>query len=424
MKLEREPSQLRLIDHLLKEKTWNFLEEHDVRDSDFNGQAKIVIDFIRKYYEDSEEFPPKDFVETETGISFPSEVSRIAATKRFKDKIVEKKLGKYLNDAQRALVEQNVTKAVSIVQEASINVAQPSRKSTSFLEEAEKRRDEYLIEKQKPLKGVIPPFKTWQDNILMWENGTFGTILGIQHVGKSWLTAYIAVHAAFTQGKRVLFVSKENTRKSMQNRLDSLVFSLNFGKLRSHLLDFRVTNRWKRDIEEFENKEGDIFLADGSQMLSVRDVYQEFLVKKPDMVIVDGAYLLSSSRYDDSSELIQSFCHLAQVSDVPWLASTQLKLTANDDRLSTRDKADAAKGNKNWVVAVDTALTITQSNDLGRLGNIIRCDVVKDRDGGDKTGVSKEFHLSMCMKKMTIEEFNLSEYTNPEIINITTQGTP
>ena len=293
-----------------------------------------------------------------------------------------------------------------------ISNLRPNKRINSFVDEAQDRVDQYKEDRDKPLEGIIPPFPTWEKNIRVFENGTFHAIIGVSSSGKSWCAIQTALHAAFTQDKKVLLVSMENTTKSMQARMDALYHKLPFGYLKSMQLDARAVNRWDEAVWDVEQKKSDIWTVGATEVRSIHDIYQIATVKQPDLVIVDGAYKLASTDWNESSKLIVDFHNSAAYSNIPWIALVQLAPNAN--KLKGREAGMSARGNKSWFQAPETVLTITQSDD-DRMMNRIRCENVKHRDGADKSGIDPEFYLEFNMNTMILKESR--GYKDEEILN-------
>ena len=234
----------------------------------------------------------------------------------------------------------------------------------------------------------------------------------------SWISAYSSVHAAYVQKKNVLLVSCENSTSSMSKRIDSLYANLNFGDLRAKMLDFRLEQKWETKSKEMEQEEGNIFVADRSLIRNIHDVYQQFIAKKPDFVVIDGAYKLSGVDFKESSALLQSICDYASLSKVPWLITSQLNEAANHAKTAT-ERTYSARGNKGYTIDVATVLSITQSPELELLNNVVECNVDKIRENGKSGDFKKKFHLQMSMDFTTIKEFDLNSYEDEEILTIT-----
>ena len=329
-KLDNAISARRLLSHVLHEKTWDILKDNNIKESDFKGKARIVLEAINEYYADSEEFPPHDYIVEQTNITWPSEVALIPAVKRFKEWKLVQQLGPVVDRCQNHLADQRPKLALEALKEImALGDLESDSKLLDVNETAQERYEEYQASKSDEIEGIIPPFDTWRDAILMFENGTVNSLLALQGRGKSWISAYSSVHAAYVQKKNVLLVSCENSTSSMSKRIDSLYANLNFGDLRAKMLDFRLEQKWETKSKEMEQEEGNIFVADRSLIRNIHDVYQQFITKKPDFVVIDGAYKLSGVDFKESSALLQSICDYASLSKVPWLITSQLNEAAN-----------------------------------------------------------------------------------------------
>lgn len=400
---ERHSSGLRLIDHVLQEKSWELFTENEIKDSDFYGQALAVLRHIRDYVSETDSFPPKDFIQEELNFEFPEEIPRGKALSNFFRHKKSKAVEKIIHAADEAAKKGNPDLALSIMVDGTSEV-KPDNKIKSFNETAVARYEAYQQDKLKPLKGVYPPFETYQKNILIWENSTFNVIMGISSVGKSWISAYSALYAAYTQNKKVLLVSMENSYDSMTRRLDGLYHKLPFNELRAHILDMRLEEIWGKEVEKMTENAGDVLVADAATIKAASDIYQIAQVDKPDLVIVDGAYKLASADFESSSKLLDDLFKFAVKTEVPWVATTQLNPTANTSVGSAIGR-EGARGNRNWYMDPATVLTIIQSEEQ-KLDNIIECHVGKDREGGSKEGIEKTFKLSFDMDRMIIGEVN------------------
>ena len=415
-KLDNAISARRLLHHVLKEKSWEPLE--GIKDSEFLGKAKIVLASIREYYGESEEFPPADYIEDLTSIPFPSEISLTVAKKRFLDWQKVKQLGDIVDKAQSQLADQRPDDAIETL--SQVNLMQGLVRNSGLInvnETALQRHVDFKEKKEDNNEYITTPFPTWTKNILGFEKGTLSAILGISHVGKSWLSVACAIDCAYKQNKNVLLVSMENTTDSILNRIDAKYNSLDFKDLRTGMMDDRIVKRWGESAQTMQDSTATIWVTGAADVRSVSDIYQKVVKVRPDFVIVDGAYKLAGVEWVESSKLIQDLCDYSAISKVPWLVTSQLKMGANDEK-GGREQGFQASGNTKWYVDLDTVLTVTQTPELNQLG-VIKCRIVKDRDAGDKTGISSEFYLSMDLNWSKIEEFDLDSYESSEILTIT-----
>ena len=418
-RLAKDASGCRVLSHVLHEKTWSILEDNEIKDSDFHGEGKVTLNAIRKYYEDSGEFPTHEFIFEETQIEWPIEVALTPAIRRFKEWRLTKTIQEPFDRAQRHLEDQRPKMALDAIKEiVALGDLESDSKLLDVNETAVERYEEYIATKSEEIQGILPPFETWRNAILMFENGTVNSLLALQSKGKSWLSAYCSVHAAYVEKKNVLLISCENLTESMSKRIDSLYSNLNFGDLRAKMLDFRLEQKWEEKSKDMEKEDGNIWIADRSLIRNIHDVYQQFIAKKPDFVVIDGAYKLSGVDFKESSALLQSICDYASLSKVPWLITSQLNEAANHAKTAT-ERTYSARGNKGYTIDVATVLSITQSPELELLNNVVECNVDKIRENGKSGDFKKKFHLQMSMDFTTIKEFSLDSYKDEEILAIT-----
>lgn len=233
----------------------------------------------------------------------------------------------------------------------------------------------------------------------------------------SWACSVAALHAAFTQDKKVLMVTMENSKQSIESRLDALYHKVPFSDLRQGWVDMRTESKWKESKTTLKQEAGDIIVADGNMVREVGDILQLVMINNPDFVVVDGAYKLESKgkdMFEKSSKLLQDFHHFAELTKVPWLASSQLNPSA-DGTKSGKDAASQARGNKNWSIDAATVLTLTQSNDQ-RLLNVVECRIAKIREVGDTAGLDMVFLMKQDRQKMLFDEV-IENPVNTEILD-------
>lgn len=415
MQEKRHPAGLRVLQCIIESKDWSLLDSNGIKDSDFFGDSEKCVKFLRNYYNEYSEFPDIEIVQEEITISFPSKVPLEYAVKNFKKQALAKNLSDISYQAQKYLTNGDPESAYSHYV-SELSKIKPHTQVKSFKENAEERVAAYQRKILTGMKGIVPPWPTLKEAIVVWEDGTFNVILGVFSTGKSWCSAVAALHAAFEQDKRVLFVTMENSKESMESRLDALYHKIPFGDLRQGWVDLRTEKKWKQNIQSLKEESGDIVVADGSEVRTVGDVLQLVSVHNPNFVVIDGAYKLKSQgkeMFERSSNLLQDLHHSAEMTKIPWLASSQLNPSA--DKVKGKDTASEARGNKDWAINPATIMTLTQTPDQ-RLLNVVECRIPKVREIGDTTGMEMTFLMKQDRKKMCFEEVT-EEFVNTEILD-------
>lgn len=414
--IKHDPAGLRLIEAILNENSWSPLVDNDFSEKDFFGNSLKALSFIREYYSQYSAFPDSDAVLDEIpNVVFKGNVNTDFAVKTFAKHKLARTLSQIQARSQQFIVNNNPEAAYSFLLEELTQI-KPHNTTKSFKQAADARHLEYKKKKLTGFRGVVPPWPTLQKAITVWENGTFNVILGVYSTGKSWCSAVAAHHAAFMQQKKVLLVTMENSKSSMESRLDALYHHIPFTDLRQGWIDMRVEKKWLKDIEKLKAEQGDIIVVDGNIARTVGDILQLVNTHEPDFVIVDGAYKLESKgrdMFERSSNLLHSLHHSAEATRVPWLATSQLNPAA-DKTKHGKDTASEARGNKDWAINPATVMTLTQSNDQ-RLLNFVECRIAKVREMGASEGLEMMFLMRQDRQKMLFDEA-IDEFVNTEIL--------
>jgi len=234
--------------------------------------------------------------------------------------------------------------------------------------------------------------------------GTHSFEAGYTHVHNSWLTSYHSVYAGFFLGKTVLHVTMENSKSSIEDRMDAIYHKIPFRNIRDGLVDSRMEKYWVDNASEMPNKKGDIYIVDNTAIRTCDQIFQLITDKKPDFVVIDGAYELQSdikgNNFEKSDEVIKDLFFMAAETDIPFLVSAQLNESAN--KATARNLGFSARGNKNWFVRSAVILgVLAQDDDV--LLNRAKIIIGKNREAGDMNGIS-EFYINVDRVEMNFEE--------------------
>ena len=407
---------LRLIENILEDKNWNVLLENNISDSDFLGDAAIVLKYVRDYFTNYSQFPDKEIVEEETLITFPKKVPLEHSLKSFKNYQLSKKLSEVTQETSKYLVRGDAESAYSYILSNILEISPPS-KIKGFKETAQERFENYKKKKMEGVKGIVPPWPSLAEAIVAWERGTLNAILGVSGTGKSWSAAVASYFAAFEQNAQVLLVTMENSKESMESRLDALYTKIPFGDMRQGWVDLRHEQRWQQHIQEMPEKQGDIIVVSGKKVRTVADIVQLSNSYNPSFVVVDGAYKLTGQgkeMWEKSSNVLESLHHAAEMSKAAWLATSQLNPAAEKAK-GGMETAYNARGNKNWVTDPATVMTLTQTPDQ-RILNHVECRIAKIREAGDVADMNMTFLMLQDRTAMRFEEV-IDEYLNEDILN-------
>lgn len=195
-------------------------------------------------------------------------------------------------------------------------------------------REEY--EKFKIKRGVTGLPYPWE--YLSEETGGMNrqdliVFYGMQKSGKSWILLIIASYLYKNMGKRILFATKEMSCLTLAIRASAIMAELPYGDFRKGKL---TTDQEKKLLSMATDISSDGYfkITDGRTAhggsVSVSSLMSKVEEYCPDILLVDGSYLMKDDRTNQRSidhknitNITQDLKELAQVKNIPVVISTQ-----------------------------------------------------------------------------------------------------
>lgn len=149
--------------------------------------------------------------------------------------------------------------------------------------------------------------------------GDLISIAGRPAAGKTWFVLWMALWAWRTQGKVPLFLSMEIKPLLILQRLLAIHGHLPAKGIKDAQLTTKQLKEMVKLLQELHDSKIPFHVVDGNLAASVSDVYALVRQLKPDLVVIDGAYLLTHpterdrfKRVAENASLIkQQICDLA-----------------------------------------------------------------------------------------------------------------
>jgi replicative DNA helicase len=147
-------------------------------------------------------------------------------------------------------------------------------------------------------------------------------------IGKSYILARIAV-AAHQAGSSPLLVSMEMPSSQFARRILALRTGVSDTHIRlGHLSTLRGRRTVETDVLALEG-EPPFYMLDGRFILTVEDLRMHIMTLRPDVVYVDGAYLLKtkgrfSGKWDVVAEAAEQLKITASGENIPLVGTYQL----------------------------------------------------------------------------------------------------
>jgi replicative DNA helicase len=392
-----------LISKVISTSDFVVVTDKQVNGMYFNGRNKIAFRFIQKHVLKYGKVPSKRaFLKKypayplEEGEDIDESLSYYCDEVRNKKKhntiieVVEEVsdlLEELETDQAYKMIQKLVTK---IENEVVLSERAEVNKNT------EARMNDYIARSKAGGMTGIPSGIDRLDWILKGFNGgELTALLGYTGTGKTWFELIIAVYMS-KQGYKVLLFTTEMATKMMIRRIDAVWAKLSYSRFRDGRLTSQELDRYKHYLTSIEGDTDSNLIVEQATG-GVAQIGAKIDQHKPDMVFIDGAYLLEDdeSEDDDWRALVRIFRglhRLALQKDVPIFASTQSK-----DRKVALDTISFAKAISNDC---DIVLALEQDDEM-KQDREIKVKFLKIREGSIPGNIMMEWDFDN-MKYETI----------------------
>ena len=234
---------------------------------------------------------------------------------------------------------------------------------SEYSERVAQRKDRSL-----GMLGIPTPFKTLNRLGVGWMPGELYSLFARPTVGKSFMSVKVAA-VAMKQGYKTLLISTEMPVKAMSMRMDAFL-----GKLLGYEFSLTKLRRGEEGIDEEQYRE---FLTAidsrnilfphhlGFDALSVSTIRNLVRKYSPDLVVVDGVYLLSDdstrAKWEQNDNLFKGLKNIAMAHEIPVFCTTQAGREAVD--LFKPPKLNQVANGDALVRASDIAFAMSKVED-------------------------------------------------------------
>jgi hypothetical protein len=248
--------------------------------------------------------------------------------------------------------------------------------------------------------GIPMPFPSMNTATLgMWPQDLilFAARLGI---GKTW-TMLLTAREAWKSGARVLLCTTEMGQERIAQRFFALDKKLPYGQFRRGALPLAIENAmYEGLIKMMEKDDGRLKVLGGDFDFNMDNLRAEIDTALPDLVIVDGAYLIRSkgdNRTEQAANTFNDLKRIANSTKIPFVVSSQFnrevkKNSPGTVQIESVGLTDVAGWN------ADVSFGLVQTEDMSRDKRMI-FKPLKIREGrGD------EFEVIWDIDNMHFEE--------------------
>lgn len=274
------------------------------------------------------------------------------------------------------LVSNRIEEATEVIREMHVSCRSANFDSSisEFGESVEKLKEAYNERSFKVgYSGITFGYETLNEYTDGMYKQDLIAFVGRMGVGKTYVMCH-TVKEVLETGKSVLFITLEMSKEQLQMRLAALWCNIKIEDIRHGRLDMFTKQRYFDALDEISGlnalhfMEAGLHRSRGQKQLYTRDLENAIEEVEPDLVIVDGAYLMhvdkSSSykaRWERITEVADDLKRIAIKRDVPIGITVQFN----------RDQSSSSKSSKvNQEKELDIA-NISGSDNIAMVCSVV-----------------------------------------------------
>lgn len=361
--------------------------DRGLRSDHFVGESRLVWDFVLEYWHEHAQVPPRAVVYGKTGVDLtecdtPEHLGAAAFL-----------IGEVINLALHLSVRKNVAEAVKALgdgkpREAVEILDRTVREARDVADVAavvslDALADAVIDEYERVANGIlgIPlPWPTLTQATLGLSAEDLVVLVARAGVGKTWAALLITL-VAWLAGKRVLFVTTEMSQARVSKRFYSLHFKIPYKQFHEGTLPPAVWQEMREKIRNFKSPR--LKLIGGAFDFSFGALESAVVDFQPELLVIDGAYLLQAEGRDRTEKAANAFNELKRLGKrrkIPVVAAMQL------NRGAAKKKGDESVGLEDIALSdvvgwnSDVVLALRQTPEL-RADRHLEITTLKLREG-------------------------------------------
>jgi replicative DNA helicase len=370
---------------------------------DYFHTEKSLYDYIMRHFDRHGQMPNQDAIQLGVDPSFevedpgnPLSFYCEELIKRRRRSIAVKATELAAKSIENDLDPNCVENWKNVISKAVFQIESELTESTDILLDSKDRSGVVLERYQDRLDNVgvsgLPfPWDYLSSETGGMQAGDVDVVSANTGVGKTWVLLLIA-HHLWLQGKKVLMISKEMSGDAIEDRFHSLHFKLAYKMFRQARMDESVFERWKEEAEKMWEEDSRRFVVvddvtnDKSGMLDIEAKIVEY---KPDVLMVDGIYLVSDDTDDDLGwksvgKVIIRLKRVLRKYGIPGIVTTQNKDLSGKNRGGKPGGGRATTDDLAYtkeISRIATLLIMLRQDAEDKIANVMRMDLPKVREG-------------------------------------------
>lgn len=300
-----------------------------------DDRNKKVFIFLMNYYTKYGEIPPIEVMDHEFA------EYKLAHTKEPVNYCIDKIIEQYVRNKGSDIILKHTNKIVADPMSGledlknsfnSLNVEANPTMDSNFMQSIDERKKHYeRLKSMEGIDGYPTPWEVLNEVSQGWHPEDFIVIVARTSVGKSWQLVILMEHL-WKENLSVLFVTNEMSTSQIERRLDAVHFKLPYQEFRAGLLPDHHEKRYFEGLEKLkqENRKDVITIGNIGGVNAIESKIDQY---QPDIVFVDGMYLLHDDRmgrtkWERTSNISWDLKRMAKKKKLPVIATTQFNRSA------------------------------------------------------------------------------------------------
>lgn len=311
MKLKQSYSVERgFISKLVETKDMKLLKDLQIKATFFTGDNRRVFQYISDSFKNSGEVPtprvlmqkfPSYKLETHTENDIVgTDETLLYWCGEIRTKAKHNKLADITEEVAGKLDEGETEEAYAVIKRGVWQIENEVvySESVDITKDTEDRKQAYLERKKnKGMMGIpmgIPHLDYLLKGLI---KETLTTLIATTGVGKTWFLVLIAAYAQLNNFKVVIFITEMST-DIMRDRFEAMLFGMmydgfDYNDFKSGSLSVEKENEYFEFLEDDLPKLDSLIIETATGISSIVAVIER---EKPDLVLVDGAYLMEDEQ--------------------------------------------------------------------------------------------------------------------------------
>jgi len=378
---------------------WNTVMDRKVtedlfQDAECRRCFRYIVDFYAKYTK----VPSLEIVEEafpELKLSYAKEPAEYYLDKMTENYVRAQGARLLMNGAKILVMKplEGLAELQAGIADLTVDVV-PTR-DDSIAGTIDVRKERYLrLKNVGGMDGHPTPWGVLNEATMGLHAGDFVAIVSRPGVGKTFMLTILAEYLCSAKLK-VLFVSNEMSNGQIMQRFDAVHFKLPYKELRAGLLPDALEKRYFEGLAKMKSEVQMDVTQDVKGILSVANKIDLY---RPDIVLIDGMYLLSddgrsTSRWESISNISRGLKKLAQSKKIPVIATTQFNRAADEVKMDKVTLSNLGFSDSIGQDA-DVVLGLFRTRDM-EMNNEMRVRMLKIREGEPK-----DFTLHWDLRRM------------------------